>query len=226
MPLPELISHPLRQAGGTLTELTGDVARAVRKRGAIGFLRHQTRQRWNRLVYPKIAVWEWRPEWVTDDAQTLRNFANVRAGESIQVTPLRAWTDVSAATLAALIAEDGMGLPERLRAEFAAEGTLWVATLGGRPAGYVWSRPGDRVPRWNFPLEAESRLLFSCVTLTQYRNRGVATTLLRTLCRQAVPTSGRAVGECRIWNAPSMQVFAKADFRRLSDRRPHADYVD
>ncbi len=195
------------------------LARDISRDGPLRLAAEYARRRWSRATDDRIIVWE--------------NPHDAEPQPAVGHAPYGLWVgrydrpeDVPPTFYTSAEAEEGSSAIRRFLDEFADVGVLWVPWLAGRPAGYQWTRRGDRVRPWHFPLCSETTLLFSMVTFRPFRGRKVAGRTLTEVCRREVQAGGRVVGESFVWNTASVRTFESAGFRRLSVHRPYAGYPD
>ena len=124
----------------------------------------------------------------------------------------------------------GADFPAVHAAEAADGATLWVAYLkndagGDEPAGFVRTRPGDRVSDWHEPLGPHDRLVYAMATHRPARGRGASTAALRAALA-SVPAGGAAWADTMVWNAPALAALRRAGFRVLYEADPLPEHPD
>ena len=201
--------------------VTRRLARKVGRKGSLRIVAEYARKRWNRAFDRRVVAWEWRP-----DAALRGAAASATGRDGLRVERYGRPEEVPAVFFAAVAEAEGPEALERFRGEFADAGVLWVPWLAGEPAGYQWTRRGDLVDPWHFPLGPETTLVFSVVTFRPVRGRKVAVRTTAHICDAEVTPGGRAVGESFAWNTASVRTFEAAGFRRLSTHRPYPGYPD
>ncbi len=90
---------------------------------------------------------------------------------------------------------------------------LWVGYLDGHLANLAWTRTGDKVQSYFFPLVTECILISHCVTLPDYRGRGlypaIMTHIIRTLGSKGFE---RFYVDCSDWNVASERPIRRLGF--------------
>lgn len=186
------------------------LARDIRSDGPLQLAAEHARRRWKKAVDRRIAVFEWRAESLLpvpepDDRLWVGRYARPE--------------EVPPEFYRAVEGEDGAAAVGRFLDEFIEAGVLWVPWLAGRPAGYQWTRRGDRARPWRIELGAEATFLLSLVTFRPFRGQGVASRTLTEVCRREVADGGRAVGQAFVWDTASVRTFEAAGFRRIPNDR-------
>jgi RimJ/RimL family protein N-acetyltransferase len=95
-------------------------------------------------------------------------------------------------------------------------GKLWVGRLCGQLANVGWSRQGNMVHLWFFPLTPTWYVISHCVTLPEFRGLGLYPAMLsyiaHTLCSQGAE---RFFIDCSDWNLSSIQGIKKVGFQKI-----------
>lgn len=183
--------------------------RAVHKQGLLPFFRRRLTAAYHRLFYSRVFVWRWRHgEPLVDGNLDLRIERHIAASE----LPLTVLDD--------LVAGDGDSFLLRMHEEFSDDGVLWIGYFADRVAGYQWSRRGDRVPSWYFPLTENDVVIFSTVTFYEFRGQNIGPTLMAHICREEVLSEGIATADTLIWNTPAVRFVEKTGFTNLGQHKP------
>jgi RimJ/RimL family protein N-acetyltransferase len=99
---------------------------------------------------------------------------------------------------------------------FGAGGVLWIGRLDGQIANVGWTRTGDCVRTWFFPLADHWVVLSHFLTLPVSRGRGLYSCLMSHIVnRLAADGIDRFFIDCADWNLPSIRGIEKLGFRRL-----------
>lgn len=197
-------------------------ARDARREGAFRLAAEHARRRWQRLRDDRIEIWELKQQDIDVESPSLA----VPIRGALWIGRYAQQADVPAAFFRVAAAEEGPEALERFAAEFDDAGVLWVAWLGTQPAGYQWTRRGDRVNPWHFPLGADTTLIFSVVTFRPFRGQRIAARTMAEICRREIAGGGRAIGECFAWNIASSRTFQSVRFRKIAMGRPYPGYPD
>jgi RimJ/RimL family protein N-acetyltransferase len=95
-------------------------------------------------------------------------------------------------------------------------GKLWIGRLKGQLANVGWSRQGNMVRLWFFPLTPTWYVISHCVTLPEFRGLGLFPAMLsyiaHTLCSQGAE---RFFIDCQSWNYPSIRGVEKVGFQKI-----------
>lgn len=95
-------------------------------------------------------------------------------------------------------------------------GTLWLGYLHGQLASIAWTRSGDRVRKYFFPVTSDCIVISHCVTLPQYRGLHLYPTGLAEITRVLADRGfKRFYIACSDWNIASVQAIHRAGFRLL-----------
>ncbi len=95
-------------------------------------------------------------------------------------------------------------------------GTLWIGRLHGRLSNVGWSRAGNKVRTYFFPLQPNDILLSHFVTLPAFRQRGLFRSIMAfMLCKLALQHAKRFYIDCCDWNIPSIRGIERFGFRRI-----------
>jgi RimJ/RimL family protein N-acetyltransferase len=93
---------------------------------------------------------------------------------------------------------------------------LWVGRFKGQLANVGWSRTGDRVRLWFFPLAPHWVVLSHFLTLPAFRGRGLYPHMMRHIVAElAAGGCNRFFIDCADWNLPSVQGIRKAGFKQI-----------
>lgn len=122
--------------------------------------------------------------------------------------------------LAELVDSHGLPFMDNLRKEVAGHAVLWVGLINGHIAGLRLTRLGGHITRWFVPLRDHDLIIFAVGTVTEYRGRGVAPTMMRHTMATELEGDGRAFIDCKIWNKTSLRCIKKAGFRWIATRKP------
>ena len=193
----------------------GRLQRGIRRHGLWTSIRRAASQKFNRLFRARLCVWVWN------------------SGEELAAPP----TDVEVlrfdspdqlpqSMLEELVAGDTSTFASRMNEEFSEGGVLWIARIDRRVAGYQWSRNGKLVENWHFDLDDRDTVIYSTVTLHEFRGRGVARAVMGAICRDEVASGGRACVDCMVWNTPAVRFIQRTGFTKVAEARPFAGHPD
>ena len=90
---------------------------------------------------------------------------------------------------------------------------LWVGYLNGEFANITWTRTGDKIRSYFFPMTPECVLVSHSVTIPEYRGRGLYPAILTEVIR-ALADQGfkRFYIDCTDWNQSSSRVIERIGF--------------
>lgn len=152
---------------------------------------------------------------------------SIHAGESLvpavppadfEVKEFRSHYEVDEKVKNAIIAHGGRFIWLEYEASLLAGDVLWVSYIGGEPAGVCWSTCPENAEDYFVPLGRKGVLVRKCLTLPQFRRRGVYTATLQHMIRSlAACGTERIFIDCRSWNTPSVRGIERAGFTRLAE---------
>jgi RimJ/RimL family protein N-acetyltransferase len=90
---------------------------------------------------------------------------------------------------------------------------LWIGYLNGKFANVTWTRTGDKIRSYFFPLTPGCVLISHSVTIPEYRGNGLYPAILAEII-QALAAQGfeRFYIDCSDWNQPSKRVIERVGF--------------
>lgn len=105
------------------------------------------------------------------------------------------------------------------RRELAENAVLWIASMDGYVASFLFTRKGQYFKNWFLELRPDDVVLFRMRTTENYRGRGLAPSLMRHAMHNCVAPPARAFIDCRTYNKPSIRAIQKAGFQCVAKKR-------
>lgn len=90
---------------------------------------------------------------------------------------------------------------------------LWVGYLDGKLASVIWTRTGDKVKSYFFPMTASCVLISHVVTISEYRGHGLLPAMLIEIIHKFMDNGcSRFYIDCWDWNESSQRMIERVGF--------------
>ncbi len=132
-----------------------------------------------------------------------------------QIDHFNSWAELDTPDRNELIQYQGRDL-EGIQELFDKGGCLWLGRLRGKITNLGWSRWGNRVNVWFFPLSPKWVVISHAETLAVHRGRGLYVIFLSHIINELSKQGAEGfIIDCNDWNLPSVRGIEKVGFRLL-----------
>ena len=133
------------------------------------------------------------------------------SGASLCVTEHNDWSSISPEIRSTLVAHT-RHLRWNLQDTVESGGTLWLGLERDLIEGFAITRRGDQIERYFFPLDADCIVISHCMTLLEFRGRGIYPALLQAILYRLSTSCERFYIDCADYLEASARGICKAGF--------------
>lgn len=127
---------------------------------------------------------------------------------------------VPATVVTDIMLQDGRHEIERDMVEMECGAVLWIAHVNEHVASLILCHRGRNFKKWHVPVGGNDIIFSRGRTFTPFRGRGLCSSLMKYAMHVELSKQGVAFSDCRVYNAPSIRLHAKAGFYRLTKVKP------
>lgn len=124
-------------------------------------------------------------------------------------------SDLTEENLAEIERSLGVRYISYIKDRFSEGGRFYIIFQDDHLGSVVWAKSGRDIPRWLISLDPNDCVLGRCVTISQYRGRGLISRCITAAYDQEKKSGARIFSDCHIWNEPSIRQLKRSGFKVL-----------